>query len=94
MTVLSFALNCSTHEDVDATIFDIFNIGSGGKEDVDGQYPLFGEACLRKKGEYVVKSNGVSCTKFSFSGFCRFHILCLGINLDRIHLIIGVIRSW
>ena len=99
-TVLSFALNCGTHEDVDAMIFDIFNMGSGGEEDIDGRYPLFGEACLRKKGEYIVKSNWVSRTKFSFSGFRRFHILCLRINLDRVHLvldhvhlIIGVIRS-
>jgi hypothetical protein len=35
-TVLSFALNCGTHEDVDTTVFDIFNTGSGGEEDIDG----------------------------------------------------------
>ena len=36
MTVLSFALNCGTLEDVDATIVDMFDTGNRGEEHIDG----------------------------------------------------------
>jgi hypothetical protein len=36
MTILSFALNCGTHKDVDMMVFDIFDMGSGGEEHIDG----------------------------------------------------------
>ncbi len=35
-TVPSFTLKCSTLEDVDVTVVDIFDMGRGGKEYVDG----------------------------------------------------------
>jgi hypothetical protein len=36
MTVLAFALKCSTLEDVDMMVIDIFDMGNGGEEYVDG----------------------------------------------------------
>jgi len=36
MTVLSFALKHGTLKDVDTTVVDVFDIGSRGKEHVDG----------------------------------------------------------
>jgi len=36
MTMPSFTLKCSTLEDVDMMVVNIFDIGRGGKEYIDG----------------------------------------------------------
>ena len=46
--VLSFALNCSTLEDVDVTIVDMFDMGNRGEEHIDGRHPFLGEVCLKR----------------------------------------------
>jgi hypothetical protein len=56
--VLSFALNCGTLEDVDATIVDMFDTGNRGEEHIDGRHPFLGEACLKRQGEYQLNSIG------------------------------------
>jgi hypothetical protein len=51
-TMLSFALNCGTLEDVDTTIVDMFDTGNRGEEHIDGRHPFLREACLKRQGEY------------------------------------------
>ena len=36
MTVLAFALKCSTLEDMDTMVNDVFDIRNGGEEYIDG----------------------------------------------------------
>jgi hypothetical protein len=59
MTVPSLALKCSTLEDVDAVVVDLFDTGRGGEEYIDGRDPFLGEAYLRREGEYQLKSDAV-----------------------------------
>jgi hypothetical protein len=58
MTMLSFALNCGTLEDVDTTIIDMFDTGNRGEEHIDGQHPFLGEVHLKRQGEYQLNSIG------------------------------------
>ena len=51
--MLAFILNCSTLEDVDAMVVDMFNTGNRGKEHIDGQDPFLGEARLKRQGDSV-----------------------------------------
>ena len=47
----SLTLKHSTLEDVDVAVIDIFDMGRGGKECIDGRDPFIGEAYLRREGE-------------------------------------------
>jgi hypothetical protein len=58
MTVLAFALKCSTLEDMDTMVNDVFDIRNGGEEYIDGWDPFCEEACLKRQGEYQLKSIG------------------------------------
>jgi hypothetical protein len=82
--MLAFTLNCSTLEDVDVTVVDMFNMGNGGEEHVDGRDPFLGEACLKRQGDSVSISSIQMGITYQVQRL-HFQVQCLCFHVSLSH---------
>ena len=71
--MLAFTLNRSTLEDMDTTVVDMFDMGNGGEEHVDGRDPFLGEVCLKRQGDSVSISSIQMGITYQVQCLC-FHV--------------------